>query len=64
VRDDKIGAKIRDAQLEKVPYMLITGPKEAESRAVAVRSREKGDEGPAPLDEFVARVKAEAGFDY
>jgi threonyl-tRNA synthetase len=64
VRDDKIGAKIRDAQLEKVPYMLITGPKEAESRAVAVRSREKGDEGPVPLDEFVERVKAEAGFDY
>jgi len=64
VRDDKIGAKIRDAQLEKVPYMLVTGAKEAESGAVAVRSREKGDEGPVPLDEFVARLKAEATFDY
>src|SRR5258708_531465 len=64
IRDDKIGAKIRDAQLEKVPYMLITGPKEAESHAVAVRSREKGDEGAVPLDEFVARIKAESTFDY
>jgi len=64
IRDDKIGAKIRDAQLEKVPYMLVTGAKEAESRAVAVRSREKGDEGATPLDEVVARIKAEATFDY
>lgn len=63
-RDDKIGAKIRDAQLEKVPYMLVTGAREAESRAVAVRSREKGDEGATPLDEFVTRIKAEAAFDY
>ena len=63
-RDDKIGAKIRDAQLEKIPYMLVTGAKEAESRAVSVRSREKGDEGATPLDEFVTRIKAEAAFDY
>jgi threonyl-tRNA synthetase len=64
IRDDKIGAKIRDAQLEKVPYMLVTGPKEAESRAVAVRSREKGDEGAVPLEDFIARIKTEASFDY
>jgi threonyl-tRNA synthetase len=64
VRDDKIGAKIRDAQLEKVPYMLVTGAKEAESHAVAVRSREKGDEGAVPIEEFVARIKSEASFDY
>jgi threonyl-tRNA synthetase len=63
-RDDKIGAKIRDAQLEKVPYMLIVGPKEAEAKAVAVRSREKGDEGAFPIEEFVARISAEATFDY
>jgi threonyl-tRNA synthetase len=63
-RDDKIGAKIRDAQLEKIPYMLVVGAKEAESRAVAVRSREKGDEGAVPLEEFVARIKTEADFDY
>ncbi|HKP85456.1 MAG TPA: threonine--tRNA ligase [Blastocatellia bacterium] len=64
VRDDKIGAKIRDAQLEKVPYMLVVGAKEAESGSVAVRSRERGDEGALPLEEFVARIKREADFDY
>jgi threonyl-tRNA synthetase len=64
VRDDKIGAKIRDAQMEKVPYMLVVGAKEAESRSVAVRSRERGDEGAVPLEEFVARIKGEASFDY
>jgi threonyl-tRNA synthetase len=64
VRDDKIGAKIRDAQLEKIPYMLVVGAKEAEAGAVAVRSREKGDEGPVPLEDFVSRIKAEARFDY
>jgi threonyl-tRNA synthetase len=63
-RDDKIGAKIRDAQLEKVPYMLIVGPKEAEQRAVAVRSREKGDEGAVPLDDFAARIKGESDFEF
>jgi threonyl-tRNA synthetase len=64
IRDDKIGAKIRDAQLEKVPYMLVTGAKEVEARAVAVRSREKGDEGAVPLEEFIARIKSEADFNY
>src|SRR5262249_42775488 len=64
VRDDKIGAKIRDAQLEKVPYMLVVGGKEAEAKAVAVRSREKGDEGAMPLEEFVARIKREADFNF
>ncbi|HVF90606.1 MAG TPA: threonine--tRNA ligase [Blastocatellia bacterium] len=64
VRDDKIGAKIRDAQLEKVPYMLVTGAKEVEARAVAVRSRDRGDEGAVPLDEFVGRIKTEAAFEY
>jgi threonyl-tRNA synthetase len=63
-RDDKIGAKIRDAQLEKVPYMLVTGPKEAEAGAVAVRSRSKGDEGAVPLEEFIARLKGEANFNF
>jgi threonyl-tRNA synthetase len=63
-RDDKIGAKIRDAQLEKVPYMLVIGPKEAEARAVAVRSRAKGDEGAIPLVEFIVRLKSEANFNF
>lgn len=58
-RDDKIGAKIREAQLAKVPYMLVVGEKESETEAVAVRSREKGDEGAMPLDAFRERIGAE-----
>lgn len=63
-RDDKIGAKIRDAQLEKVPYMVVVGQKEAQSDTVAVRSREKGDEGAVPLGQFISRLKDEAAFDF
>ena len=62
IRDDKIGAKIRDAQLEKVPFMLVVGQKEAENRTVAVRSRTSGDEGAVPVEDFVARIKGEATF--
>jgi threonyl-tRNA synthetase len=58
-RDDKIGAKIREAQLQKVPYMLVVGEKEAENGAVAVRSREKGDEGAVPFADFLARINNE-----
>lgn len=64
VRDDKIGAKIRDAQLEKIPYMLVVGQKEVESKSVAVRSREKGDEGSVDLEQFVSRIKRDASFDF
>ncbi len=56
---DKLGAKIRLAQLEKVPYMLVVGGKEAESRQVSVRSRKAGDEGVHPLNDFVERIKTE-----
>jgi len=56
---DKLGAKIRLAQVEKVPYMLVVGGKEAESRQVSVRSRKAGDEGVQPLNEFVERIKTE-----
>jgi threonyl-tRNA synthetase len=51
-KSDKIGAKIRDAQLQKVPYMLILGDKELENRAVAVRERKQGDIGAMSLAEF------------
>ena len=44
--------------------MIVVGAKEAEANAVAVRSREKGDEGAVPLEQFVARIKSEANFDY
>ena len=56
---DKLGAKIRLAQVEKVPYMLVVGGKEAESRQVSVRSRKAGDEGVHPLETFVERIKTE-----
>ena len=58
---DKLGAKIRLAQIEKVPYMIVVGGKEAESRQVSVRSRKAGDEGAKPLEEFVERIKQEIG---
>ena len=56
---DKLGAKIRLAQVEKVPYMIVLGGKEAESRQVSVRSRKAGDEGLHAIDSFVERIKTE-----
>ncbi|MFV0416768.1 MAG: threonine--tRNA ligase [Chthoniobacterales bacterium] len=56
---EKLGAKIRLAQLSKVPYMLIVGAKEETARQVSVRSRKEGDLGPQPLDDFVQRIKSE-----
>jgi threonyl-tRNA synthetase len=58
-RAEKIGYKIREGRLERVPYLLIVGEKEAENREVAVRSRATGDEGPQALDIFVERVVKE-----
>ena len=52
LRSEKIGAKIRDAQLQKVPFMLVVGDREKEQRTVAVRERAKGDIGAMPIDEF------------
>lgn len=52
-RSEKIGYKIREARLEKVPYMLVVGAKEEEDKVVSVRSRYLGDEGQKPLDEFM-----------
>jgi len=49
-RNEKIGAKIRDAQLRKVPFMLVAGDREAEAGTVSVRSRSEGDQGPMPLE--------------
>lgn len=58
-RSDKIGAKIRDAQLQKIPYMLILGDKEFEDRQVAVRDRKIGDLGAISLEEFIAKIDEE-----
>ena len=55
-RDEKIGYKIREAELQKVPYMLVVGAREAESGAVAVRAHSKGDLGSRQLDDFVKEV--------
>lgn len=59
LRNEKIGYKIREAQVEKVPYMLVVGDKEAENGGVAVRSRSKGDLGVMTLDDFAAQLKTE-----
>ncbi len=58
-RKEKLQAKIRDAQLQKIPYMLVLGGKEAETGTVAVRHRSKGDLGPRPVSQFVDDLRAE-----
>lgn len=57
VRNEKLGYKIREARNQRVPYILVTGDKEIEDRAVAVRSRKDGDIGAVALDDFIAMVK-------
>ncbi|MBP3692237.1 MAG: threonine--tRNA ligase, partial [Clostridia bacterium] len=58
-RNEKIGFKIREAQLEKVPYMLVAGDKEVEGGAVSVRSRDKGDLGSMSAEEFALKLAEE-----
>src|SRR5271155_181010 len=58
-RNEKLPAKIRDAQMQKVPYMLVVGAKEAEAGTVSVRHRTKGDLGPKPVAEVVAALHEE-----
>ena len=58
-RNEKLQAKIRDAQLQKIPYMLVVGGKEAEAGTVSVRHRAKGDLGARPLDDFITTLNAE-----
>ena len=58
-REEKIGYKIREAQLSKTPYMLIVGDKEKETNAVGVRSRKEGDIGAQKLEEFISNIKEE-----
>ena len=56
-RNEKTGYKIREAQLQKIPYMLILGEKEVETNTISVRSREKGDLGTRRIDEFLEELK-------
>ncbi len=58
-RSEKIGYKIRQAQLEKVPYMIIVGDKDIEAGVVSVRHRKEGDLGAMQLDAFLALAKEE-----
>jgi threonyl-tRNA synthetase len=57
--NERISYKIRRAQLEHVPYMLVVGDKEASSGQVAVRSRSSGDLGPMPVEKFIERIAQE-----
>ena len=58
-RNEKVGYKIREAQLEKVPYMLVVGAKEAEQNTVSIRSRENAENETMDVDKFVERIKEE-----
>jgi threonyl-tRNA synthetase len=58
-RNEKVGYKIREAQVQKIPYMLVIGDKEVAARSVAVRHREQGDLGAVPLESFLAKIKEE-----
>ena len=59
LRNEKIGFKIREAQMQKIPYMLIIGDKEVENGVIAVRSRKAGDLGTMTLDAFIERINEE-----
>jgi threonyl-tRNA synthetase len=57
-RNEKVNLKIREGQLQKIPYMLVVGDREAQSGQIAVRNRKHGDRGAKPLDEFIAETRA------
>jgi threonyl-tRNA synthetase len=56
-RKEKVNLKIRDAQMQKVPYMLVLGDREEQNRTVSVRNRKHGDQGVKPLDEFLGTIQ-------
>jgi len=59
-RSDKVGAKIRDAEVEKIPYMLVVGPREEKSDTVSLRVHKHGDQGSMKMDEFIERARRAA----
>ena len=61
-RSEKIGYKIREAQTNKIPYMLVVGQKEEEEGTVSVRSRFAGDEGASSLESFIGKIQKEIAF--
>ena len=58
-RNEKIGKKIRDTELHKVPYMLVVGEKDMNDKVVSVRRHGKGDEGAIAVADFVSKIKKE-----
>jgi len=56
-RNEKLNARIRDAQLQKAPFMLVVGDREAQGRGVAVRRRDTGDAGFRGLDDFIGWIR-------
>ena len=56
-RSESVGRKIRDGEMRKIPYMLIVGDREQEAQQVSVREHRRGDEGSAPVTEFIGRVR-------
>ena len=58
-RSEKLGAKIRDAQIEMTPYMFVVGPRDAENGTVSVRDRLDGDQGAMSIDEAIAKLQQE-----
>ncbi len=59
-RGERMNAKIRDAQTQKIPYMLIVGDREAEDGTVSLRLRNEEDLGPVGLDDVISRAKADS----
>ena len=61
-RQEKMGYKIREAQLRKIPYMLVIGDREAANEAVAVRHRADGDLGARSVDDFIATAREDVAY--
>ena len=57
MRNDKVNLKIREAQLQKIPYMLVVGDREAQAGQVSVRNRKHGDQGAKPVEDFLTALK-------
>ena len=58
-RTESVGRKIRDAELRKIPYMLVVGDREQEAGEVSLREHRKGDEGSVPVEAFIERLDGE-----
>lgn len=64
IRNESVNYKIRESQLQQIPYMLVVGDREMEARTVAVRGLRSGNEGALPIQEFIEKLKAEANVDF